>query len=52
MFAVLTVLVLLFLFIPIGLVILHSFNSGGSFAIWSGSVSTKWWGGPPADHRA
>ena len=43
-FAVLTLLVLLFLFIPIGLVILHSFNSGGSFSIWAGSVSTKWWG--------
>lgn len=42
--AVLTVLVLLFMFIPIALVILHSFNSGGSFSIWSGSVSTKWWG--------
>jgi ABC-type spermidine/putrescine transport system permease subunit I len=42
--AVLTVLVLLFLFIPIGLVILHSFNAGGSFSIWAGNVSTKWWG--------
>ena len=44
MLAVVTVLVLLFLFIPILLVILHSFNSGGSFSIWSGSDSTKWWG--------
>jgi spermidine/putrescine transport system permease protein len=43
-FALLTLLVLLFLFIPIGLVILHSFNSGGSFSIWAGSVSTRWWG--------
>lgn len=37
-------LVLVFLFIPIGLVILHSFNRGGSFSIWSGHTSTKWWG--------
>ncbi len=37
-------LVLLFLFIPIGLVILHSFNRGGSFSIWSGHTSTVWWG--------
>ena len=43
-FAVLTALVLLFLFIPIFLVILHSFNTGGSFSIWAGGVSTKWWG--------
>jgi spermidine/putrescine transport system permease protein len=42
--ALLTVLVLVFLFIPIGLVILHSFNTGGSFTIWSGGVSTRWWG--------
>ncbi|MCU1393654.1 MAG: transporter permease [Ilumatobacteraceae bacterium] len=37
-------LVLLFLFIPIALVVLHSFNRGGSFSIWSGHTSTKWWG--------
>lgn len=37
-------LVMVFLFIPIGLVILHSFNRGGSFSIWSGHTSTKWWG--------
>jgi len=39
-----TVLVLVFLFIPILLVFLHSFNYGGSFTIWSGRSSTKWWG--------
>ena len=39
-----TILVLVFLFIPILLVILHSFNYGSSFTIWSGRVSTKWWG--------
>jgi spermidine/putrescine transport system permease protein len=42
--AVWTVLVLVFLFIPILLVILHSFNAGSSFTIWSGSTSVKWWG--------
>ena len=42
--AVWTVLVLIFLFIPILLVILHSFNAGSSFTIWSGRTSTKWWG--------
>ncbi|MCX6521717.1 MAG: ABC transporter permease subunit [Actinobacteria bacterium] len=42
--AVWAILVLLFMFIPIGLVILHSFNSGGSFSIWAGGVSTEWWG--------
>jgi ABC-type spermidine/putrescine transport system permease subunit II len=39
-----TVLVLLFLFIPIILVFVHSFNRGQSFTIWSGHFSTKWWG--------
>ncbi len=39
-----TTLVLVFLFIPIVLVFLHSFNSGGSFVIWGGELSTKWWG--------
>ena len=42
--AVWTVLVLIFLFVPILLVILHSFNAGSSFTIWSGSTSLKWWG--------
>ena len=42
--AVWAVLVLVYLFIPIGLVFLHSFNRGGSFTIWSNAVSTKWWG--------
>lgn len=37
-------IVMIFLFIPIGLVILHSFNRGGAFSIWSGHTSTKWWG--------
>ncbi len=39
-----TTLVLVFLFIPVGLVFLHSFNRGNSFTIWSNAVSTKWWG--------
>ncbi|MBM3815802.1 MAG: ABC transporter permease subunit [Actinobacteria bacterium] len=37
-------LVLIFLFIPVALVFLHSFNRGNSFTIWSYAVSTKWWG--------
>jgi spermidine/putrescine transport system permease protein len=41
--AVWTVLVLVFLFFPILLVVLHSFNATTSFTIWSGRVSTKWW---------
>ncbi len=36
--------VLLFLFVPIILVFVHSFNRGQSFTIWSGHSSTKWWG--------
>jgi len=43
-FGVWTTLVLVFLFIPVGLVFLHSFNRGNSFTIWSNAVSTKWWG--------
>lgn len=43
MLAIWTVLVLLFLFIPIALVVLHSFNSGSSFTIWAGSTTFKWW---------
>ncbi len=39
-----TGLVLVFLFIPVALVFLHSFNRGNSFTIWSSAVSTKWWG--------
>jgi ABC-type spermidine/putrescine transport system permease subunit II len=42
--AVWTVLTLTFLFVPILLVILHSFNAGSSFTIWSGRTSLKWWG--------
>jgi ABC-type spermidine/putrescine transport system permease subunit II len=38
-----TVLVLVFLFIPILLVVFHSFNGGTSFTIWSGSPGVKWW---------
>jgi putrescine transport system permease protein len=37
-------LVLAFLFIPILLVIRHSFNRGGSFIVWAHHYSTKWWG--------
>jgi spermidine/putrescine transport system permease protein len=44
LFGLWTLLVLLFMFIPIFLVILHSFNRGASFSIWSGHVSTTWWG--------
>ena len=39
-----TSLVLVFLFVPIVLVFVHSFNRGQSFTIWSGHFSTKWWG--------
>ncbi|MFM7898485.1 MAG: ABC transporter permease subunit, partial [Actinomycetota bacterium] len=39
-----TSLVLVFLFIPVALVFLHSFNRGNSFTIWSYAVSTQWWG--------
>ena len=38
-----TGLVLLFLFVPIVLVFVHSFNRGQSFTIWSGHTSLKWW---------
>lgn len=40
-------LVLVFLFLPILLVIRHSFNNGAAFVIWGGSYSTVWWGGEP-----
>jgi ABC-type spermidine/putrescine transport system permease subunit II len=36
-------LVMVFLFVPILLVILHSFNRSTSFTIWSGHTSVKWW---------
>ncbi|MEY4400786.1 MAG: hypothetical protein RL072_651 [Actinomycetota bacterium] len=39
-----TTVVLIFLFIPVGLVFLHSFNRGNSFTIFANAVSTKWWG--------
>ena len=38
-----TALVLIFLFVPIILVFVHSFNRGQSFTIWSGHTSLKWW---------
>lgn len=42
--AIWAVIVLTFLFIPILLVIRHSFNAGGSFIVWARRYSTKWWG--------
>jgi spermidine/putrescine transport system permease protein len=47
-----TILVLVFMFVPILLVILHSFNRGGSFSIWSNHLSTKWWGALFDAHEA
>ena len=44
LFAVWSTLVLVFMFVPILLVVRHSFNAGTSFAIWAGHSSTKWWG--------
>lgn len=43
--AIWAAIVLTFLFIPILLVIRHSFNRGGSFIVWAHHYSTKWWGG-------
>ncbi len=37
-----TVLVIVFLFIPIGFVVAHSFNSGNAFLVWQG-FSTEWY---------
>jgi spermidine/putrescine transport system permease protein len=45
--AVWTGIVLVFLFIPIVLVVRHSFNGGAAFTLWSGKWSTVWWGGEP-----
>ncbi|MEY2553723.1 MAG: spermidine/putrescine transport system permease protein [Ilumatobacteraceae bacterium] len=42
--AIWSAIVLTFLFIPILLVIRHSFNRGGSLIVWSHHYSTKWWG--------
>jgi ABC-type spermidine/putrescine transport system permease subunit II len=42
--AIWSTIVLTFLFIPILLVIRHSFNRGGSFIVWAHHYSTKWWG--------
>jgi ABC-type spermidine/putrescine transport system permease subunit II len=50
--AIWTGLMLVFLFIPILLVVRHSFNNGPSFSIWSGSYSTVWWGGPPGKTKS
>jgi spermidine/putrescine transport system permease protein len=36
-------LVLVFLFLPIGLIILHSFNRGDQLTLWSGHTSLRWW---------
>ena len=42
--AIWSTIVLTFLFVPILLVIRHSFNRGGSFIVWAHHYSTKWWG--------
>ena len=42
--AIWSTIVLTFLFIPIVLVIRHSFNRGGSLIVWAHHYSTKWWG--------
>ena len=42
--AIWSTIVLLFLFLPILLVIRHSFNRGTSFIVWAHHYSTKWWG--------
>jgi putrescine transport system permease protein len=42
--AIWSTIVLVFLFLPILLVIRHSFNRGTSFIVWAHHYSTKWWG--------
>jgi len=42
--AIWATIVFTFLFIPILLVIRHSFNRGGSLIVWAHHYSTKWWG--------
>jgi ABC-type spermidine/putrescine transport system permease subunit II len=42
--AIWATIIFTFLFIPILLVIRHSFNRGGSFIVWAHHYSTKWWG--------
>lgn len=49
--AVWSTIVLVFLFLPILLVIRHSFNRGGSFIVWAHHYSTKWWGSLFDVHR-
>ena len=49
--AIWSTVVLTFLFIPILLVIRHSFNRGGSFIVWAHHYSTKWWGALFNVHR-
>jgi spermidine/putrescine transport system permease protein len=44
-------LVLVFLFVPIILVVRHSFNSGSAFEVWGGKYTTVWWGGTPGRTR-
>ncbi|MBK5333924.1 MAG: ABC transporter permease subunit, partial [Ilumatobacteraceae bacterium] len=38
-----SILVLVFLFLPIALIILFSFNRGELLTLWSGHISVKWW---------
>jgi ABC-type spermidine/putrescine transport system permease subunit II len=49
--AVWSTIVLTFLFLPIVLVIRHSFNRGGSLIVWAHHYSTKWWGALFNVHR-
>ena len=49
--AIWAAIVFTFLFIPILLVIRHSFNRGGSFIVWSHHYSTRWWGALFNTHR-
>jgi spermidine/putrescine transport system permease protein len=38
-----SILVLVFLFLPIALIILFSFNRGELLTLWSGHTSVRWW---------
>jgi putrescine transport system permease protein len=49
--AIWAAIVFTFLFIPILLVIRHSFNGGGSLIVWSHRYSTRWWGALFDTHR-
>ena len=46
-----TVLVFVFLFLPIGFVVAHSFNSGKALLVWQG-FSTKWYHEPVRERAA